>query len=228
MKKIFVLIPFLLLSACASKDLTIKGEQIPALDPADRANPYKMDVSAEIINEYSDDYNLLLQINFRSRDGKWVRVDNAEFDLSNSDNEPFNIIVGKDLVTWAEAKAEERRMDRHNTGVAVGLTAATGGALIVAGVLSNSDALTAAGTAAYTGAVAYSAIDGIKGAKAHAQGVAQVPETHLYSPFAIPSMSLAKRWVLINVPSGRISKVANLRLKTIEGQNLEYKLTLAK
>ncbi|UXR65095.1 hypothetical protein EZJ49_02390 [Bdellovibrio bacteriovorus] len=226
MKKYFIV--FLLLASCASKDLAIKGEPLPATDPADQSNPYKMDVSAEVIQEYSDDYNLLLQINFRSRDGKWVRVDNADFDLTNSDNEPFNIIVGKDLVSWAEAKSEEHRMNHYNKSMGVGLTALTGGALVVAGILSDSDALTALGAAAYGGAAVYSLASDIQQRKAVVQGVPKVPETHLYSPFTVPSMSLTKRWVLINVPSGRISKVANLKLKTVEGQNLQYKLTLAR
>lgn len=226
MKKYILLC--LLLASCASKELAIKGEKMATADAVDQANPYNVEVSADIIREFSDDYNLLLQINFVSKDGKWLRVDNAELDLSNADNEPFNIIVGKDLVTWAEAKAEERRMGLHNKSVGVGLTALTGGALIVAGVISNSDALTAVGTAAYTGAAVYSVVDGVQGAKANVQGVARVPETHLYSPFSVPSMSLAKRWVLINVPSGRISRQAHLKLKTIEGQTLDYKLTLVK
>jgi hypothetical protein len=41
-------------------------------------------------------------------------------------------------------------------------------------------------------------------------------------------MSLVKRWVLINTPSGRVNKTAVLKIKTVEGETFVYNIQLAK
>lgn len=215
-----VLSLILLLSACASKDLALKADLL------DSSAPIKMDVSAEPIQEFSDDYNLLLQINLRSRDGRWVRVDTAEMETASIDGAPFNVIVGKDLVTWAEAKRNEINMDRYNSGMKTLGIAAVSGAAIVGGILTDSEALTAAGAIGYAGTAGYSAVTGMQQTRDLVQGVFPVPESHLYSPFAVPSMTLVKRWVLINAPSGRIAKTVNLKIKTVEGDTMTYALRL--
>lgn len=210
----------LMVSACASKELPVSGRLVSKTSSAN------MTATAQVINEYSDDYNILLQINFQSHDGRWVRVEKAELDLSSSDGAPFNIIVGKDLVTWAEAKAEEKRMKTHNQSVTTMGVALAGGALAIAGILSDSKELTAAGAATYAGAAGYSTYAGYKEMQGNAQGVKQVPETHLYSPFSVPSMALVKRWVLVNAPTGRIGRIAKLKLTTVEGETFTYHLNL--
>ncbi len=219
MKKI-VLSLMLLLSACASKELSLKADLVNG------AAPFNMDVSAAPIPEYSDDYNLLLQINLRSRDGRWVRVDTAEMEPASIDGTPFNVIVGKDLVAWAEAKGNEIKMDRYNSAMKLKGLAAVSGAAIVAGILTDSDALMAAGMAGSAGVAGYSAVTSMQQTRDLVQGVKPVPESHLYSPFAVPSMTLVKRWVLINAPTGRISKTVNLKIKTVEGDTMTYAIRL--
>lgn len=220
MKKIFLLMALFLVS-CASKDLALKANLV------DSTNPVNMDVSAEVIEDYSDEYNLLLQINFHSHDGRWVRVDSAEFE-ADGEKDPVNVIVGADLVTWAKAKAEEHQMDVYNSNMKTLGVMATGGALAVIGVLSKSQEVAALGAATYSGAVAYGAAKNMTETRDRVQGVKMLPESHLYAPFAVPSMSLAKRWILINSPSGKINRVAKLKLKTVEGDVLNYNLALAK
>lgn len=210
----------LLISACASTELPLNGQLVSKTSSAN------MTASAQVINEYSDDYNILLQVNFQSHDGRWVRVEKADLDLSSSDGAPYNIIVGKDLVTWAEAKAEEKRMKSHNQSVTTMGVALAGGALAIAGILGDSKELTAVGAATYAGATGYSAYSGIKEIQANTQGVKKVPDTHLYSPFSVPSMALVKRWVLVNAPTGRIGRAAKLKLTTVEGETFTYQLNL--
>jgi hypothetical protein len=218
----FALSCSLMMSACASKELALKGELTASTSTA------KMDVTAEVLDDYSDDYNVLLQINMHSRDGKWVRVDQSEIDFISADPQPFNIIVGKDLVTWAEAKAEEKRMSDYNSTMKTMGVAAAGGALAVVGVLSKSKSLEAVGTATYVGAGVYGLSKDISNIRDNVQGVKLVPEGHLYAPFAVPSMSFVKRWVLINAPTGRIGRVVKLTLKTVEGEVMTYNIRLIK
>lgn len=217
-KSILVLAIFL--TACASKQLPVKGELTSSTSSA------KMDVSAEVLNDYSDDYNVLLQLNFQSKDGRWIRIDTAELDLSNEDNQPYNIVIGKDLTAWAEAKAEEKSIKDQRERIATSGIALAGGALAVWGALTNNDGLTTLGTATTAGALGYGAYRVIKADKDSVQGVRQVPDTHLYASFTVPSMSLIKRWILINAPTGRMARVATLKLKTLEGDTLTYKIPL--
>ncbi|WP_374078803.1 hypothetical protein [Bdellovibrio bacteriovorus] len=218
----YSLVLALLLTSCASKDLAMRGELTSSTSTA------KLDVSAELVDEYSDDYNIFLQVNFQSRDGKWIRVDKTELDLSNSDNQPYNIVVGKDLVAWAEAKAEEKKMREHNKSMGSMGVAAAGGALAVIGILTDSKELAAAGGLTLIGATGYDTYNNIKNTKNSVQGAKHVPETHLYAPFTIPSMSLSKRWILINAPTGRIGRTAKLKLTTVEGEVLNYNIYLAR
>lgn len=221
MKKLLI-ISLLFLSACASRQLPLKGEMTAS------TTPLKMQVSSEIIPDYSDEYNILMQINFESDDGRWVRIDTADLDLENTDGAPYNVIIGKDLVTWAEAKAEEKKMKDHNASMkSLGFFAASG-AMIVAGALSQSDELVAAGYLTYVGTAAYETSKGYTQRRAMAQGVKWVPDSHLMSPFTVPSKTLIKRWVLINAPTGRIAKNIRLNLKTIEGERYTYNIPLVK
>lgn len=210
----------LTLSACASKKLPLRADIVSATSNA------KLNVSAEVINDYSDEYNVLFQVNLQSKDGKWLRIDESEISFDTDTQDPFNIIVGKDLVTWAEAKAEEKRIDDHNSDFASWAVTAVGGAAAVTGILTDSKELSALGLTAVAGASGYESYKVIKNRQKEAQGVKLVPDGHLYMPFTIPSMSLVKRWVLINCPSGRIGRILKLRLKTVEGDTFSFNIDL--
>lgn len=220
MKLIFCCILTLLISACASKQLPMKAnvESIPS--------DSKLNVTAKVLNDFSDDYNVLLQINFQSLDGKWLRVDEAEIAFDTDDKDPFNIIVGKDLVTWAEAKMEEKKMDNHNQAFGTLAVSTAGGLAAIAGIMSDNENLASLGILTVGAASSYEAYSMMKQSQKEAEGVKLVPDGHLYSPFTIPSMSLSKRWVLINCPSGRIGRILKLRFKTIEGEKFSYNIDL--
>ncbi|HEX7676472.1 MAG TPA: hypothetical protein VF412_20010 [Bdellovibrio sp.] len=219
MKKLMSVILCLGLSACASKELRIHGQEESS------TALFNMEVSAEINEDYSDPYNILLQINFESNDGKWIRIDEAEVFTDNKED-AFNVIVGKDLVSWAEAKDEEKKIRDHNTEMTDNVITGVGGAAVVLGILTGDKNIAAAGLSGVAAGAGMSAYHKISEKKKNAQGVKMVPEGHLYAPFTVPSMSLTKRWVLINCPSGRVSKVIKLRLKTVEGESVTYKINL--
>ncbi|MGZ3791878.1 MAG: hypothetical protein ACXVCP_05995 [Bdellovibrio sp.] len=220
MKYLVCTLMALFLSACASKDLALKADKVSATSDA------KLNVTAEVISDYSDDYNILLQFNFHSNDGKWLRVDEAEISFDTDNKNPFNVIVGKDLVTWAEAKYEEKKIDEHNEQLGSLTVAAVGGAAAVAGILYHNKDLSGLGVLAMGGASGYDTYSKIKRSQKNAQGVKLVPEGHLYLPFTIPSMTLSKRWALINCPTGLIGRILKLRLKTVEGDSYIYNIDL--
>lgn len=211
----------LLLSACASRQLGRPAEMLSSSVRVD------LEVSSEVIQEFSDKYNVLVQVNLESKDGQWIRVDSAELDLSNPDEVVQNIIIGKDLSAWLQAKTEEKKIRDQNEDMAsLGILSA-GALLIGIGSKQNNKATTATGAIAATGASGYLLTAQARRTKDAAQQAQWVPDTHLYSPFTVPSMSLVKRWVLINAPSGRVNRSAVLKLKTVEGELLTYNLKLA-
>ena len=212
----------LTLSACASKRL-----QTPA-DLVSTTYPVALEISAEVVPEYTDAYNVVLQINFESKDGQWVRIDKADLDLNNDDGVVQNIIIGKDLSCWLQAKAEEKKIRSQNEDMGSLGFASAGAALLALGIVGKDANATAAGAVTTAGVSGYLLRKEYRDAKNAAQQPAWVPETHLYAPFTVPSMSLVKRWVLINTPSGRVNKFAVLNLKTVEGENLVYKIRVGK
>lgn len=211
----------LLLTSCATKKLGQSADLVSSSIPVD------LEVSSEIIHEYTDKYNVVMQINLESKDGQWIRVDSAELDLTNSDGIVQNIIIGKDLNAWLQAKAEEKKIREQNQDItSLGILSA---GIVLATLGSNngnSNTLTA-GSLAMGGASSYLVSKEVRRTKDIAQQAQWIPETHLYVPFTIPSMSLVKRWILINTPSGRVNRKAVLRLKTVEGETLTYKIYLA-
>ncbi|KYG61623.1 hypothetical protein AZI86_18135 [Bdellovibrio bacteriovorus] len=211
----------LLLTACASRKLSQPADLVSA------STQVNLEISSEIIHEYTDPYNVVMQINLESKDGQWIRVDSAELDLTNTDGIVQNIIIGKDLNAWLQAKAEEKMIREQNADItSLGLISA-GMVLATLGATQNNNGTLAAGGLAVGGASSYLMSNEIRRNKAAAQHAKWIPETHLYVPFTIPSMSLVKRWILINSPSGRVNRKAILRLKTVEGETLTYNIYLA-
>jgi hypothetical protein len=212
----------LLLSACASKKLSRSAELVSTSSNA------ALEVSAEVVNEYTDAYNVVMQINFESKDGQWIRVDKAELDLTNNEGIAQNIIIGKDLNAWLQAKADEKKIREVNEDIAsLGLVSA-GAVLLGIGAGKGDASFTTAGAVATAGGGSVLLKKEYRRAMEQAQQAQWVPDTHLYSPFTIPSMSLVKRWVLINTPSGRVNRNAVLKIKTVEGDTFVYNIVLAR
>lgn len=218
---VVLLIPYLLVG-CAHKTLELQGEQVASSDNT------KILASASIIEEFSDPYNVLVQFNLESKDGNWVRVDSVDLDMRNKDNAPYNVIVGNDLKTWQTAKLEEYKIRSHNRSMTSAGLGALG--LLAAGVggATGNDSLATAGALLYTGVLINDVYEVFQTAKGLAQGVALVPENYILAPMTIPSMSLVKKWVLINFPDGRMATHVTLKLKTIEGETLAFRVPLVK
>lgn len=217
-----VLFSSVLLVSCASTKLSIPGEKLASTLEA------RMDVSAEVVEEYSDQYNLLFQVNFENEDGRWLRIDSVDFDFANSDNEPYNVIVGNDLQAWSASKEDEAAINNHNENIKMASIYGAGAVATFVGAARGDSTLTALGVITMESVRINAAYKVIKNMQGQVQGVARVPSTHLLVPFTIPSKSLVKRWILVNFPTGRVARAATLKLVTVEGGVLNYRLHLAK
>lgn len=220
MGKFLITLIALSMIGCASKELPLKATSLNSTEA------YKLNISAEIVEEYSDPYNVLLQINMENTGGNWARIDEAALDLSNVDGLPYNIIVGNDLRDWAKAKADLISYKEQNQNMALLGANAAGAALFIAGALSKNDGLTMAGATIYGASVVAGISNELEAQKNSVHRTRIVPESHLYSQYSVPSMGLVKKWILVNVPKGRIAKFGTLKLKTIEGEELNYQLPI--
>lgn len=216
-----VLIPLLLLAGCAGKKLR---HEAPALATD---STYQMDVSTAPIAPLCDDYNLAFQINFINKDGRWLRIDRAELDLSNKDQAPYNIIIGKDLRVWAQSKQDELQIDDHNEKMGFLIADVAGAILMVNGVLNHSQSSLTAGAAVTAASAGTQATKKLLKDKDSAQGVELSENTYLFEPFTIPSMGFVKRWFLVNIPKKKIASQGTLTLHTVEGETLKYRIQIA-
>jgi hypothetical protein len=204
------------LIGCASQEL--RNSAVPVNDT--RNNGFV--VTSEVLFDLSDKYNVFIQINLQNKTGKYVRIDSADLDLTNDTQSPYNIIVGKDLTAWLDAKEEEQRIRNHNENAALLGALAAGTTLAVIRADSRNSPLAGVGSTAMVGSLTYGTIKDVSGHRDLVQQPNKVPETHLYAPFTVPSMSFSKRWILVNIPNGRIARSGKLNLKTVEGETYSY------
>ncbi len=217
MNKLSILLVTYLLVACATKH---PGSMAKSLNP-DPEN--KLIVSAKVAKDYSDPYNIFIDVAFENDSAKWLRIDEIELEFPNSNNLAHNIIIGQDLYAWAESFEEKKKVDNHNTALAIN-SLILGGA-ILAGSSRNSSAQTA-GTAAIIGGLGWDATRNFVGKLNKAQRSLSVPEKHVYRPFTVPAAGLIRRWFIVNTPSDKIVKSFQMTIRTVDGKVLTYQVPI--
>lgn len=199
--------------ACATKHPGVLATQTTP----DAEN--KLIVSANVLKDYSDPYNVFIDVAFENESGKWLRIDEIELDFTNSANLAHNIIIGQDLYAWAESFEEKRKIDNHNTALAIN-SLILGGA-ILAGTGRDSNTMKA-GSVAVLGGFGWDATRAYVGSLNKAQRSQSVPEKHVYRPFTVPAAGLIRRWFIVNTPSDKIVSSFTMKIKTVDGKVLNY------
>ena len=217
MNKLSILLVMHLLVACATKH---PGSIATPINP-DPEN--KLIVSAKVAKDYSDPYNVFIDVAFENNAANWLRIDEIELEFSNSDNLAHNIIIGQDLYSWAESFEEKKKVDDHNTALAIN-SLILGGA-ILAGT-SRSSTPQAVGAVAMIGGLGWDATRSYMNKLNKAQRSLSVPEKHIYRPFTVPAAGLIRRWFIVNTPSDRIVKSFNMKISTVDGKVLNYEVPI--
>ena len=83
-----------------------------------------------------------------------------------------------------------------------------------------------AGLGAVAGSAAWGETRRLNHGQAHANNSVMVPETYVMAPMTIPSGGFLRRWLLVNTPERRISKIARLTLHTNDGRKLSYEVPI--
>jgi len=200
--------------ACATKH----PGTIAKINTSDSDQSIKLVVSAKVIRDYSDPYNSYIDLAFENKSGHWLRVDEVELDFTNSGDVPHNVIIGQDLYAWAESFEEKKKIENHNTALAIN-------SLILAGAIlshsknANTQAL---GASALAGGVGWDATRTFMKNLNYAERSKSVPEKHIYRAFTVPAAGLIRRWFIVNTPTDQIVKNFNMKILTVDGKTLNY------
>lgn len=167
----------------------------------------------------------MFEITIENLNDDWLRIDKTTL-LTDPAASKVSVVVGDDLKSWAEATTNKKNMDNHNKDMAIVGTAAAGTLLMVAGGVSKSDNVAAAGAVTYLAGVAWAATDTISSARDQSMGVRKVPSSHIYESFAVPGKMFLRKWILVNKPSGLIMNNLVLQFETVSGEKSIYEIKL--
>lgn len=219
MKHLITFLITLLIVSCASKHPGRKAENLSKDDLLGLV------ISGRKVTSLSDKYHSFIDFTFENTGPDWKRIKSIEFSCGKKCDDKINIIVGKDIVIWAEAMKEKKAISDYNSKLLLGSLAVAGA--VTAGV-SNSNGTTAAGLGAYAVGMGGLAAKGISKNLGKLQTSKQVPEQHIYSPFAVPSELFVRRWILLNHKASDSPLDAILTVNTINNKTQKYKIRVGK
>ena len=180
-------------------------------------------VSGRIIPDMSDKYHQFVDFTFENTGASWLRFSQIDFKYGTDQQDASsNIIVGKDLATWAEAMANRRAKEEHNAQVAAATVAVVGAAVAAAGATSNDNTATLIGLGVYTSAAIIAVSSEIHNELLKLNSSKTVPASHLLSPFSVPADNFIRRWIVINAPKKEIPLKVEVVLTGADGLKQKY------
>jgi hypothetical protein len=186
-------------------------------------------VSIQKDYDLSDDANSFYDFTFESKDLNWLKIDSAQVLFEDQDRVISNLIVGKDLIAWAESQQQKAMIRNHNMNMAItGAILAGTVAVIAAGKGQNRNTgLAKTGAAVAVGAIGVQVAEDIKKSIKEVEQSPAVPETHILSGgFIVPANGLIKKWFLVSFPQKQRPSNGQLVLKTVEGDTLSFQFSL--
>jgi len=219
MIKLITVVLTLVLIGCASQQ---PGEFAKVIEGD---HPQNTPLTAYVDETYSTDKFMFINITFGNQNEQWTRVKAARIYFSDELDRTTSIIVGQDLMSWAEAMTHKVQVDQHNRNVWLGSAVAALAATSVVASSNGNNNLALGTLGAVSGIVTIDAINKtIKKAEA-IQRASLVPDGHLYSgPFSIPPGLVTTRWVLLQIPSkGNVCK-ANFEVEYLDNKSAKYEV----
>lgn len=223
-KLILVFMSVVLFAGCAT---THSGRTATAMKQPEDVD---LDISVKLNGQYSDATNFYYDVTIENKGGAYLRIDQVELEFLDAEKIPHNVVVGQDLVAWAESYAIRKEKENYNGDLGTAALVLTGAALMIAGAATGrsdqSRALVEGGTALVGAGAAWDGYRKIKASRDKVMNAKWVPESHLFSSVTVPSSGFAQRWILINLPKRRIAHKALLKIKTVEGHEAVYEVPL--
>ena len=190
-------------------------------------HPLDTPITAKLDKTLTTDHYALIYFNFGNATDHWLRVKKIRLDFNQEEaNKKINIVVGKDLSTWAESIKHKVAVDSWNRDILLGPLALIGTISLAASTNSSNPALLYAGVgslAVFSGiSIANDFIDMMDDL-----GRAKLfPKTHLYTPFSVPAGLYTKRWILLQVKKQSIPDEVFFNVEYLDGKKAKYKIKI--
>lgn len=220
MKHGFAITLMIAMSACASVH---PGEMARRNDGS---SPLPLDVSVNTIDVEKGSPFQLVQVTYENTSDDWVRISKAEALTGDSAKNHINVVVGKDLVAWAEAVAAKEDLERQNQEILQTTALVAGAATSVAGAASGNETLETAGLAVVMGTSVWAAADVFSARKRQANSPRLIPESHLYAETIVPPKMFIRRWILFSKPTNTLLPWVVFSVETAEGKKATYTLQM--
>lgn len=214
----FILSCILFLTSCASHHPGTKAQNV---------DPQGMIVSAERISALSDSKNSMIVFTFENKGGDWERIKSATFSCGRVCDLKSKIILGNDLVAWTQSQRIKRNISEHNQTLLFSGLIVLGVVAALAGASHGSVGRVNTGAAIAGAGMAGDSYSKVKNAQLETKlGRVNDNTDHIFNPFAIPADGLAKKWILVNTPSGEKPTEVHLTLETEDGEFQDYTVKL--
>ncbi len=188
--------------------------------------PTSIALSADKQNGFSDEHYTFVTFTVENKADSMVRIKTAELTFTDGNEKVASVIVGNDLITWAEAfeagaKAREQRKAIARTALLVG-----GALLGITGVATDNNTLKLLGAGAGVAGASWSLGSSITNSVRDANNPSKVPENHLYAPFSVPAGLYMRRWAVLQKPVGTEIKKIKVSLTFDNDAESEYEVAL--
>ena len=164
----------------------------------------------------------LYEITIENNSDDWLRIVNTK--LLTTPESKVSVVVGSDLLSWAEAKSFQQKMDNYNKDLAIATTEMGGLALAATGKQTSSKSLEGVGAIVALAGVTWAVTDVITQTRSNAIGVKKVPNSHIYESFSVPGKMFTRKWILVNKPTGVIINNLVFEFETISGEKSIYEI----
>lgn len=178
-------------------------------------------ISARKIDDDANDSFSLVEVTLENQNDEWVKVASAEIPIDQPASSKVSVVVGKDLVDWADAVAERDKLQKHNRAVVESI-AMIGGATAIAVSGNRPNVGNTLGAVVYTGAFGFYLTDIFSNGRRRAESPGTLPDHHLYTPFSIPGRLFTRKWLVLNRPVGTTVSTLGMNLETVDGKKAHY------
>jgi hypothetical protein len=213
-----LLVLFFLLQACASTHPGNLGTAISG------HSNLPLTFSAQNIEEGSNEAMQLAEVTIENTSDSWIKIDKARVIIGDPGESKLSVVLGPDLMDWAQAASIKQKEDQHNKEMAqLGILGAGAIAALAGGKGSS---ISTAGAVAVVGGYSWILADAVNSSIDVAQRGEIIPSNHLYHPASIPPQMHLRRWVLLNLPKGQALKTLVIKIMTISGEEETYAIPL--
>lgn len=190
-------------------------------------HPSNIPISGKLDSTLTTKHYAVINFTFGNSSKEWLRVKKVRLDFNNEKlNKKANIVVGQDIVTWAESIRHKVAIDQWNKEIIWGSIALAGAVSAAAsGSSSNSGLL-------YAGAGTYALTSGVLVANSIVDKVDDLeraklfPRTHLYQSFSVPAGLYTNRWILLQIDKGDIPTEVYFDVEYLDGKKAKYKIKI--